>query len=145
MNYQVGEQGRVVVVRFEDDDKILEGLQEIAKKENIRAGVIFVLGGIKQGRFVVGPEKDDEMPPKPMWRDITESNEMVASGTVFWQGDEPKIHLHCAFGKRDDVKMGCLREDTKTFLVLEAIIMEIRNVNAVREYDPSKKLSLLKL
>lgn len=145
MKYQVGKQGRVVVVRFEDNDSILEGLQEIAKKEDIRAGVLFVLGGIKSGKFVVGPQKDEEMPPKPEWREIDGSYEIVATGTVFWQGDEPKIHMHCAFGKKDTVKMGCLRTDTKTFMVLEAVILEITGINAVRELDPTLGIALLKL
>lgn len=145
MKYQVGRQGRVVVARFEDNDSILEGLQEIAKKEDIRAGVLFVLGGIKRGKFVVGPQKDDEMPPKPEWREIDESYEVVATGTVFWQEDEPKIHIHCAFGKKDTVKMGCLRTDTKTFMVLEAVILEITGINAVRELDPTLGIALLKL
>jgi predicted DNA-binding protein with PD1-like motif len=145
MKYQVGQQGRVIVVRFEDGEAILEGLQEIAKKEEIRAAVLFVLGGIKKGRFVVGPQRDDEMPPKPLWREIDESNEVVATGTIFWQGEEPKVHMHCAFGKRDAVKMGCLRADTETFLVLEVVIMEIKGINAVRELDPASGLALLKL
>ncbi|MCX8027271.1 MAG: DNA-binding protein [Thermodesulfovibrionales bacterium] len=145
MRYQQGSIGRVFVLRFEDNDSILEGLQKVSIDEDIRAGVFFVLGGIKQGRFVVGPEDDAVLPPKPMWREINESYEMVATGTIFWQGDEPKIHMHCAFGKRDDVKMGCLRQDTKTFLVLEAVILELKGISAVREFDPQFGLALLKM
>ncbi|MFQ3574003.1 MAG: PPC domain-containing DNA-binding protein, partial [Thermodesulfovibrionales bacterium] len=90
-------------------------------------------------------EDDNVLPPKPMWREISESYEMVATGTIFWQDTEPKIHMHCAFGKKDDVKMGCLRQDTRTFLVLEAVIMEIKGINAVREFDPRFGLALLKI
>ncbi len=145
MKYQVGQQGRVFMALFEDNDNILEGLQEIAKKEDLRAAVLFVLGGIKKGRFVVGPENDKERPPKPQWREIDESYETVATGTIFWHGDEPKVHMHCAFGKSDTVKMGCLRADTKTFLVLEVVIIEMKGINAVREFDPAVGLPLLKL
>ncbi|MDI6801300.1 MAG: DNA-binding protein [Thermodesulfovibrionales bacterium] len=144
MNYQVGEVGRTIIIRFEDGDNILHGLTEIAKKEDIRAGVFYLVGGMKAGRFVVGPEKE-EIPPVPVWRELKESHEILGLGTIFWQGDEPKMHLHGAYGKRDSVKMGCMRENAETFLVLEAIIMEIKGVNAVRELDPVSKMVLLKI
>lgn len=144
MRYQIGETGRVVVARFEHEDNILQGLSEIAKKENIRAGVIYLVGGMKSGRYVVGPEKE-ELPPVPVWREMNESNEIVGIGTIFWYGDEPRIHFHGAFGKFDNVKVGCLRDMAETFFVLEAIIIEIKGVNAVRELDPASNMVLLKL
>ncbi len=144
MNYRIGEPGRIVVARFEDGDQILQGLGDIAKKENIRAAVFYLVGGMKSGRFVVGPERE-EMPPVPVWRELKESHEIVGLGTIFWQGDEPKLHFHGAYAKRDNVKAGCMRENAETFLVLEAIIMEIEGVNAARELDPISGMSLLKL
>lgn len=144
MKYQTGEAGRIVVARFEDGDDVLKGLGDIAKKENIRAGVFYLVGGLKGGRFVVGPEKE-ELPPIPVWRELSESHEIIGLGTIFWQGGEPKMHFHGAYGKRDAVKLGCLREKSETFLVLEAIIMEIKGVNAIRELDPVSNMALLKL
>jgi len=144
MNYRIGEPGRIVVARFEDGDQILQGLGDIAKKENVRAAVFYLVGGMKGGRFVVGPERE-EMPPVPVWRELNESHEIVGLGTIFWQGDEPKLHFHGAYAKRDDVKAGCMRENAATFLVLEAIIMEIKGVNAMRELDPISGMYLLKL
>jgi len=144
MKYQIGEPGRIVVARFEDGDNILHGLGEIAKKENIRAGVFYLVGGMKSGRFVVGPEKE-EMPPVPIWRELNESHEIVGLGTIFWQRDEPKIHFHGAYAKRDAVKVGCMRENAKTFLVLEAIVIEVKGVTAARELDPASGMVLLKV
>jgi uncharacterized protein len=144
MKYQVGGIGKVVVARFEDGDDILQGLKEIAEKEEIRAAVFYLVGGIAGGRIVVGPEKD-EPPPVPVWRNLTESHEAQGTGTIFRQGEEPKIHLHGVYGKRDSVKMGCLREAAKTFLVMEAVILEIKGVNAVRELDALSQMVLLKL
>jgi predicted DNA-binding protein with PD1-like motif len=144
MRYQVGETGRIVIAKFEDGDNILQGLSEIIKKENIRAGVFYLVGGMKSGRFVVGPEKE-ELPPVPIWRELNESHEVVGVGTIFWQGNEPKLHFHGAYAKRDSVKVGCLREKAETFLVLEAIIIEIKGVNAVRELDSVSGMVLLKV
>jgi predicted DNA-binding protein with PD1-like motif len=144
MKYQTGEPGRIVVARFDDGDNILDGLNDIVKKENIRAGVLYLIGGMKKGRFVVGPETET-MPPVPVWREFDESHEIVGIGTIFWQGEEPKIHFHGAYAKRDKVLAGCMRQNAETFLVLEAIIMEIKGVNAVRKLDPLSGLALLKL
>lgn len=144
MKYQIGQTGRVAIVRFEDGDDVLKGLSDIALKENIRAAVFYLVGGMKAGRFVVGPEKE-ELPPVPIWRELNESHEVVGLGTIFWHGDTPRVHFHGTYGKRDSVKMGCLREGSEAFLVLEGIIIEIKGVTAVRELDQVSNMILLKL
>ena len=144
MKYQIGRPGRVIVARFEDHEDVLGNLVSIAKKENIRAGVFYLVGGMREGRIVVGPETD-EFPPKPVWKTLGESHEVAGLGTIFWQNDEPKIHFHGAFGKKDMVKVGCLREKSETFLVLEAVIIEMDGITATRELDPVSGMVLLKL
>lgn len=144
MKYQVGTPGRVVVARFEDREDILNNIISIARNEEIRSAVLYLLGGIRHGRVVVGPEKE-ELPPEPVWRDITESHEVLGIGTIFWQENEPRIHFHGAFGKKDMVKVGCLRGGSETFLVLEAVIIELKGIEARRELDKASGLSLLKL
>jgi predicted DNA-binding protein with PD1-like motif len=93
MKYQVGETGRVVVARFEDGEAILENLTNIIRKENIRASMFYLLGGITDARIVVGPVDDDVRPPEPVWKEIVESHETLGIGTIFWYKDEPKIHF----------------------------------------------------
>jgi predicted DNA-binding protein with PD1-like motif len=144
MKYQTGKPGRIIVARFEDHEDVIENLVSIAKKEAVRAGVFFLVGGMREGRIVVGPETD-EFPPKPVWKTLGQSHEVLGNGTIFWQNDEPKIHFHGAFGKKDMVKVGCLREQSETFLVLEAVIIEMGGITAVREFDPVSGLTLLKL
>lgn len=144
MKYQVGRTGRVVVARFEDREDVLGNLASIARKENIRAAAFYLVGGMREARIVVGPEKD-VIPPEPVWKELEESHEVTGFGTIFFQGDEPKVHFHGAFGKKDMVKVGCMREKSETFLVLEAVIIEMEGIDAVREFDPVSGLTLLKL
>lgn len=144
MKYQVGKPGRIIVARFEDKEDVLGNLVNIAKKEKIKAGIFYIVGGMREGRIVVGPE-EDKIPPKPVWKQLGESHEVVGVGTIFWDKKAPKIHFHGAFGKKDMVKIGCLREKSETFLVLETIIIEIKGIKARREFDTVSGLTLLKL
>jgi predicted DNA-binding protein with PD1-like motif len=144
VKYQVGSAGRIVVAKFEDGELILDGLRDIAQKEDLRSAVFYLVGGMKAGKFVVGSETED-MPPQQAWRELKESHEVVGLGTIFWRGDEPKVHFHGTFGKLDGVKMGCLREAAEAFIVIEAIIVEIIGVTAIRELDLISGFALLKV
>jgi uncharacterized protein len=144
MKYRTGEVGRVIVARFEDGDSIIDNIIGIVKKEAIRAGVFYLLGGMKNAKIVVGPEKD-ELPPIPVWREMKESHEIAGIGTIFWHEEEPKIHFHGAYGKHDNVRVGCLREMADTFIVLECIILEIKGIDAIRKLDPASGMILLNL
>lgn len=132
------------VAKFADGEDLIASLMDLARKEYVRAAVIHLVGGIRRGRYVVGPERD-EIPPVPVWRELDDNHELVGVGTLFWEGDQPKVHIHGAFAKGDEVRGGCLRGESEVFLVLEAIITEIRGVSAVRELDPASGMVLLKL
>jgi predicted DNA-binding protein with PD1-like motif len=142
MDYRVGNIGRIITARFGDSDDLLKGLTEIALKEDIHSAFFHIVGGLKGGNFVVGPE-EEVMPPKPVWRNIQESHETFGFGTIFWDDSGPKIHFHGAYGKRDTVRMGCLRKNTETFLILEVVIIELKGIEARRVPDPESGLSLL--
>ncbi len=142
MEYRVGSIGRVVVVRFGDGEDPLEGLREVVEKEGIDSAVFHILGGLRRGAFVVGPE-EEKMPPRPVWRVLGESHEVFGFGTIFPEDGRPKIHFHGAYAKKDDVKAGCLRRDSETFLILEAVVFELTGIDARRIQDPATGLALL--
>ena len=54
MKYQAGRPGRMIVARFEDREDVIGNLVSIAKKENIRAGLFYLVGGMREGRIVEG-------------------------------------------------------------------------------------------
>ncbi|MEO5359612.1 MAG: DUF296 domain-containing protein [Nitrospirota bacterium] len=144
MRYQTASVGRVFVCRLNDGDDLLKCLSDLVKQEGVKAAVFHVVGGIKGGKIVVGPETE-AMPPNPVYREISESHEVTGMGTIFYKDGQPSVHFHGAFGKRDTVKVGCLREFSETFIVLEAIVTELNGIDATRCLDPVTGIYLLNI
>lgn len=144
MKYQTASVGRVFVCRLNDGDDLLKCLVELVRQEGVKAAVFHVVGGIKGGKIVVGPETES-MPPIPVYREINESHEVTGMGTIFYKEGQPSVHFHGAFGKRDTVRVGCLREFSETFIVLEAIVTELNGIEAERRLDPVTGMYLLSI
>lgn len=144
MRYSEGKPGRTFVAKFDHGEDLLLCLTELMRKEDVRAGIVWLVGALAEGRVVTGPE-ELVIPPSPKWMGFDDGREMLGVGTIFWQEDEPKIHLHASFGRGRDVITGCLREVSETFLIVEAVILEVLGTGARREFDETSQLSLLNL
>ncbi|CEG12118.1 conserved hypothetical protein [groundwater metagenome] len=123
MKYTSANLKRILIVEFEHGDDLIEQLTALVKKENILGGVILLLGAIKQAAIVVGPKKIS-IPPVPIWKNFDDGREILGVGTIFWKENEPKIHIHAGFGRKDNVLLGCVRKDTKVYLVVECVLFE---------------------
>ncbi|MDA8163675.1 MAG: DNA-binding protein [Desulfobacteraceae bacterium] len=134
MDYRTGRVGRIVVARFDHGEDFLAGLTEIVKKEEIRAGFLHLLGGVQEADVVTGP-REPVMPPDPVWREV-KTRETLATGSIFWDGPEPKMHLHAALGHHGETITGCVRRKAKVYLVIEAYIFEILDLGAGRPWYP---------
>ncbi len=144
MEYSVGHTGRVILLRLDEDEDILESLESLASKEKIDTGIFFVIGSLKEGSLVSGAETE-EIPVVPIWHHLNKNHEILGIGNIFQIEGQPKIHLHAALARGDKVLMGCLREKSKVFLVEEIIIFELLGVEAIREKDERTGLRLLKI
>ncbi len=133
MDYRKGSIGRVFIVRFDEGDLFLEGLLEIITEEKITNGWFHVLGGLREADVVIGP-KEPVMPPEPVWSEVRGARETIGTGSIFWDGNEPKIHLHAALGNHGETLTACVRKGTKVYLVLEVIIFEIDGIQASRPW-----------
>lgn len=133
MEYRTGTVGRVFVIRFDHGDNFLEGLLEVIKKETISSGWFQILGGIRQAGVVIGPA-EPVVPPEPVWQEVDEARETIGIGSIFWDGEEPKIHLHAAMGHHGDTLTCCMRKGTKVYLILEVLLFEINGVKANRPW-----------
>ena len=133
MDYRKGTIGRVFTVRFDEGDLFLEELLKLIKDEKITSGWFHVLGGLREADVVTGP-REPVMPPDPVWSEVRGARETIGTGSIFWDGEEPKIHLHAALGNHGETLTACVRKGTKVYLVLEVVIFEIDGINATRPW-----------
>jgi len=143
MQYTKGQVKRVILARFDDGDVLIDEVKGLAKKEKIDAGVMVLLGALRKGHVVTGP-KSPKIPPKPHWETFKDAWEVVGVGTIFKGQKGPEIHIHGALGKGKKTLSGCIRKDSRVFLLIEAVIFELKGIKARKDLDPKTGLKLLK-
>jgi predicted DNA-binding protein with PD1-like motif len=144
MEYSVGRTGRVILLKLDENDDVLESLESLASKEGIENGIFFVIGSLKEGSLVSGA-KTEELPLIPLWHHLRENHEVLGIGNIFKMEGRPKIHMHAALARGNECLMGCLREKSKVFLVEEIIVFELLGIEASREKDMKTGLSMLRI
>jgi len=147
MKYSTAQLGRVLVVRLEDGDVVHECIEEAARVEGIARAAVILVGGAGGGsRVVVGPEDGAVRPVTPMERVLHDVHEMAGSGTLFPdESGRPVLHVHAAFGRDDRVTAGCIRNGVNTWVVAEAVVIEITGSAATRRVDPVSGFELLEI
>jgi predicted DNA-binding protein with PD1-like motif len=145
MKYASASLGRALIVRLEDGDVVHECIEEAARAEGIARAAVILLGGADGGsRLVVGPEDGRASPVVPMERSLHDVHEMVGAGTLFPdEAGRPVLHLHAAFGRDDQVTAGCIRAGVTTWVVAEAVLIELVGSTARRRLDPANGFELL--
>jgi len=144
MKYTSGKVGRVFLMKFEDDDVLIDEIARLARAEGIKAGTMVFIGALKKGKLVTGPKKP-VIPPEPNWVDFKDAWEVMGIGTIFTNRSGPQIHVHTSMGKKLKTLTGCVRKDSKVFLVIEAVVYELTGVKASKDIDPKTGLNLLKI
>ena len=144
MKYTKGKIKRVILAKFEDDDVVMDELVRLAKKERIKCACFVFLGALKKGYLVTGPKKP-VIPPDPNWRTFKDGWEAMGIGTIFTNSKGPQVHIHASMGKKNKMLTGCVRKDSKVFLVIEAVIFELSGVKASKDIDPRTGLNLLQI
>ncbi len=147
MKYATASVGRALIVRLEDGDVVHECLEEAARAEGIVRAAVILLGGADGGsRLVVGPEDGRAAAIVPMERVLHDVHEMVGAGTLFPdESGRPVLHLHAAFGRDVQVSAGCIRAGVVTWVVGEAVVIELVGSQAERRVDAGTGFELLEL
>ena len=143
MEYSVGSAGRVIVVHLSEGDELYETIQSVAAKEGIKAAAVFVTGGFRDAKVVVGPISEN--PIVHGFEHFAGPGEVLGVGTIYCDDHGPKMHIHTAIGKQGQVMVGCPRGGAHVFLVLEVTIIEIQGVSAMRKFDKKSGMKLLTL
>lgn len=144
MKYTKGEIGRIFVLKFDDGDVMMEKLDAFARKEKLKAAVMVFMGALKKGDLVTGPKKP-VIPPEPNTVKFKDAWEALGVATIFTNSKGPQIHIHSAMGQKNKVLTGCVRGKSEIFLVIEAIVFELKGVKASKDIDPGTGLNLLKI
>ena len=144
MEYTVGHTGRVILLRLDENDDVLESLEFIASTEGIKNGIFFVIGSLKEGNLVSGAETQD-IPVIPIWHHLKNNHEILGIGNIFQMEGQPKVHLHAALARGNECFMGCLRGESKVFLLEEVIIFELLGIEAFRDKDVGTGLPMLRI
>lgn len=142
MEYTKGSIGRIFLLKFNNRDIVIKEISDFVKKEKLKAATIIFLGALKQGSLVAGPKKP-VIPPEPNWAHFNDAWETMGIGTIFVNKKGPQIHLHTAMGKKNKTLVGCLRGDANVFLVIEAVIFELKGIKASKQIDVKTGLNML--
>lgn len=146
MKASMGRPGRVFVLRLEDGDILPDCIEYFAAEHEITAAYVILVGGIGGGDVVVGPRNSSRMPPEPMLLPVDGAHEVAGVGVIAPDEDgRPVLHIHAALGRSGKTTTGCLRPGVKTWLVGEAIINEVLDVNIVRKKDSKSGFNLLEI
>ena len=136
MEYSEGKTGRVFTVRLHEDDPVYNSIEKLASKESVKRAVLWIIGGVKNGKVVVGPHKSDQRPLDTMTVSFQEAHEIVATGTIFPdENSNPSLHIHASLGRSGTTITGCPRINLDSWLITEIIIMEILDDKPFRKVD----------
>jgi predicted DNA-binding protein with PD1-like motif len=135
MKYSEAKMGRVFVVRLEQDEILHEVMEKFASDKNISAAACIALGAADKGsRFVVGPEDGNARSVVPMEHLLAEAHEIAGTGTIFPDEEgRPMLHMHLATGRQNSTITGCVRKGVKVWQVIEVIIFELLDTEALRK------------
>ena len=144
MKYTQGTVGRVFLLKFDNNDILIDNLSSFVKKEKVKAATMIFIGALRKGNLVTSP-KQLVIPPQPNKIIFKDGWEVMGVGTIFTNSKGPQIHIHASLGKKNKVLTGCVRENSKVFLVIEAVVFELKGIKAGKDIDPKTGLNLLRI
>lgn len=145
MKYSEGRPGRVFVIRLEQGEVVHQVLEKFAAEKGVRCAAVLMVGGANTGsKLTVGPKDGEARPVIALHHVLSKVHEMAAVGTLFPDEDgNPSLHVHTAVGREGEATVGCIRSGVVVWLILEVIMIEIIDNEAVRRKDPDTGFDLL--
>ncbi len=147
MKYTQASLGRIFILRLEHGDKIPDIIEDFSREQEIESALVFFLGGADKGsKVIVGPQEGEAPRPVPMLKELTGVSESLAVGTLFVnEEEEPKLHMHSAFGREGNTITGCTREGVDVWQIGEVVVLEIKDTSACRRVKGKTGFELLEI
>lgn len=144
MQYSQGSLGRVFVLRLEDGEDLIASLEGLAREKGVHAGVALFMGALRDGQMVTGPEVAT-IPPKPHWESFHSAWEVMGMASIYPGENGPMVHIHSSLGRGREALAGCVRIVASVYLIVEAVLFELLELDARRVMDEKSGLHLLSL
>src|SRR5512137_2175954 len=147
MDFTEAKLGRIFVIRLHDDDHLPDVIEKFAKDCKLKSGICLFLGGVKDNsRIVVGPRKDNVIPPEPMITLLEGVHEACGVGTIFTdEAERPKLHMHASFGRKEETITGCVRMGVDVWRIGEVVMLELKGTTARRAADKETGFEFLEV
>lgn len=135
-----GRAGRIIMGRLLPDTDLVQGIEELCVRNNIKHGIISTcIGSLKQAAFIYA------LPKKGEFYDIVYSEPVIEKGEYeFLNGqglvavDEAgkfQMHLHATISNSDMSLNGChIVEGNIVLATIEVVITEILDIDFQREH-----------
>ena len=114
MKYTQGFMGRVFVARLDDGESIKDVVENICIREAMRDAVVYLVGGM---------------------RDSDRNGKLVGLGLVVPKNNKPNFLFHASIGNREQSYLGQSDSAVVADTIVEAIIVELGGVDAMRLFD----------
>ncbi len=133
---------RVIIVKIQPEEDIIDSIIEIVRKYNIKSGLINIIGALKKTTIGYFDIKKKEYE----FNTIKENVELVSCmGNIAFKNGEPIVHLHAIVGKEDySLIGGHLGQPSIISITGEAYIYET-NIKIERLHNEEYKVSLLNI
>ena len=133
---------RVIVVKIEPDEDLIDSLKKIVSEYNIKSGLINCIGALKE--FTIG-YFDLEKGNYEM-KTFNENVELVSCiGNISHKDKEPLIHVHATLGRRDYSLIGGHLGQPSIISITGEVYIYETNIKLHRELDKKFNLSLLNI
>lgn len=131
--------GRVFVLRLEHGDRLPDCIEAFAAEQNLKQGLVYLIGAIDDGgRMVCGPADPASRPVQVLIHQLAGVHEGLGLGTLFPDEDgAPRLHFHGAFGRDGQTRLGCTRAGIAVWQIAEAVILELTGPELARRRDPA--------
>lgn len=146
--FRTGNTGRVVVSRLKPGCDLLRSLQEIIEEKGVRSGVIISgVGLLSHAKLRNCKTLPDEFPITDQNRSylsFEKPSEIIGiSGNVSIADGKPLVHAHLTLSYIEDETIrvigGHMIEGSTVFGFAEVIIMELTDIEMIKEYDEETK------